>query len=156
MSTVTAPSRVSAGDVWTLRKFLHTDASQKLCYEKWPESTDTSALTLHILVPFQTSPSFVINQIQWNLSRDLTNAHVRTRNRLTLHMHELLARHGFSSYKTQYNETTKIAALYYIPYLQTSWPHHVSWRSNSLPGMRLEVHLPVGLQGGRGPKKFTA
>jgi len=85
MSTVTAPSRVSAGDVWTLRKFLHTDASQQLCYEKWPESTDNSALTLHILVPFQTSASFVMNQIQWNLSRDLTNAHVRTRNRLTLH-----------------------------------------------------------------------
>lgn len=39
---------------------------------------------LHIWVPFQTSASFVMNQIQWNLSRDLTNAHVRTRNSLAL------------------------------------------------------------------------
>ena len=101
--------------------------------------------------------SFVMNKIQWNLSRDLTNAHVRTRNSLTHQpypMHKLLARHGFSSYKTQYNGTTKIAALYYIQYPQTSWPHHISWRSNSLPGMRLEVHLPVGILGGRGPEKI--
>ena len=54
---VTSPSTVSVGGVWTLRKFLHTDASQQLCYEKWLQSTDTSTLMLHILVPFQMSYS---------------------------------------------------------------------------------------------------